>query len=222
MLAARGVAVPGDIRLRMGWVGPVVLIPVLAAVLVVALIPADRRLRPPTPGGPPGSSGESRPRQSRVWIGTATSVVARKVAVAGTVAGVVLLSVTWLVSIAWLAFVFVMVGLIVLITGLAMGACATAQVRIDASGVRARLGAIPWTFTTRIETITGAAAEQIRPMAWGGWGYRIGPRGSALVVRKGPGLVLKRRGRLPLAITIDDPEGAVALIHELLAERPHS
>ena len=52
-------------------------------------------------------------------------------------------------------------------------------------------------------------------MKWGGWGYRgsrVLFRRAAVVIRKGPGLRIVTRDGRSLAITVDDPEGAVAVL----------
>jgi len=59
------------------------------------------------------------------------------------------------------------------------------------------------------------SAEEIDPLGWGGWGVRLSRRGTAHVVRRGPGLVLGRRGGSELAITVDDPDGAAELVAAL-------
>ena len=49
--------------------------------------------------------------------------------------------------------------------------------------------------------IAAARVEDINPIDWGGWGYRVTPRGRAYVVRRGPGLVLERHDRPAIAVT---------------------
>ena len=54
-------------------------------------------------------------------------------------------------------------------------------------------------------------------MDWGGWGYRIMPDRSAVVLRSGPGLVVTSTSGKQFAITIDDPEEPAALLQALAA-----
>ena len=57
--------------------------------------------------------------------------------------------------------------------------------------------------------------DDVRPMKWGGWGYRgsrILFRRAAVVIRRGPGLRITTRDGRTLAITVDDPEGALAVL----------
>lgn len=70
-----------------------------------------------------------------------------------------------------------------------------------------------------LETIEGADVEEVRPMAYGGWGYRIRPGARAFVVRGGPGLRIRRFDRPALVLTVDDPETGAGLINALVARR---
>lgn len=92
--------------------------------------------------------------------------------------------------------------------------------RVDDTGLRLGFGPgirvrVP------LDQIRQATAEDIRPLAWGGWGYRIKPGRRALVLRAGPGLVLDLRNGNRFAVTVDNPEDPAALINGLLT-RPHS
>jgi hypothetical protein len=67
-----------------------------------------------------------------------------------------------------------------------------------------------------LERIERAEATEIDPLRWGGWGYRwAGPGRSAVVVRRGPGLVLDLRGGARFAITVDEPAPAAGLLNDL-------
>lgn len=63
--------------------------------------------------------------------------------------------------------------------------------------------------------IEAVEATHIRPREWGGWGYRGSQKlmkRSAIVLRRGPGIELKLREERQLAISVDEPEAAAALI----------
>ena len=79
------------------------------------------------------------------------------------------------------------------------------------------LGIPSW--TVPLTTIEGADVEDVRPMAYGGWGYRVRPGARAVVVRSGPGLRIRRVDRPDLVITVDDPENGAGLINALIARR---
>jgi hypothetical protein len=81
--------------------------------------------------------------------------------------------------------------------------------RIVSSLLQIPLKRIP---LTRIETVD---ATVLRPQEWGGWGYRVMPGRSALIMHTGPGLVIGTiKGKL-FAISLDDPEEPAALLATL-------
>jgi hypothetical protein len=69
--------------------------------------------------------------------------------------------------------------------------------------------------------ITAATAEDINPMEWGGWGYRMIPGRSALVLRAGPALVLDLRDGRRFAVTINQPEVPAGLLTALRTRVPN-
>lgn len=74
-----------------------------------------------------------------------------------------------------------------------------------------------------LEDIAGVRAEHIDPMRWGGWGYRVAPGRSALVLHAGPGLVIERRNGNLFAVTLTDPETPASLLTTLArSDRPSS
>lgn len=68
-----------------------------------------------------------------------------------------------------------------------------------------------------LDRIDVVEATDIRPGDWGGWGYRIMPGRSAVVLRSGPGLVVTSTSGKQFAITLDDPEQPAALLQALAA-----
>lgn len=64
-------------------------------------------------------------------------------------------------------------------------------------------------------------APRVTPRHWGGWGYRWRPeKGTAVVVRRGEGVVLRLWDGHTFTITVDDAESAVRVIRDRL--RPAS
>ncbi|MCH0542782.1 hypothetical protein I3F58_25115 [Streptomyces sp. MUM 203J] len=60
-------------------------------------------------------------------------------------------------------------------------------------------------------------APRVTPRHWGGWGYRWRPeKGTAVVVRRGEGLVLTLGDGRSFTITVDDAETAVRVIRRRL------
>lgn len=75
----------------------------------------------------------------------------------------------------------------------------------------------------RADQIEKVEAAIIDPMQWGGWGYRIMPGASALVLRKGPGLIITQTDTRQFAVTLDSPEEpASVLMHVVSASSPTS
>lgn len=66
--------------------------------------------------------------------------------------------------------------------------------------------------------VTGADFEpSVTPRQWGGWGYRWRPeRGTAVVVRRGEGVVLSLGDGRTFTVTVDDAEAAVGVIRDRL------
>jgi hypothetical protein len=90
------------------------------------------------------------------------------------------------------------------------------QVTVDDRGLRVGLG--PWAWTVKriaIADVAAAHAEQIEAIDWGGWGYRVKPGRSALVLRSGPAIVLELTDGRRFAVTVDDPQLPVALLDAL-------
>lgn len=85
--------------------------------------------------------------------------------------------------------------------------------RVIAGLVRIPIKRIP------LEQINQARIEDIRPADWGGWGYRVSPGRSALVLRAGPALVVEQRDGRRFAATVDDPGPAAALLNGLTARQ---
>jgi hypothetical protein len=60
-------------------------------------------------------------------------------------------------------------------------------------------------------------APHVTPRQWGGWGYRWRPeKGTAVVVRRGEGVVLRLWDGHTFTITVDDAEAAVRAIRARL------
>ncbi|MFF8032894.1 MULTISPECIES: hypothetical protein [unclassified Streptomyces] len=63
-------------------------------------------------------------------------------------------------------------------------------------------------------------APHVTPRHWGGWGYRWRPeKGTAVVVRRGEGVVLRLWDGHTFTVTVDDAEAAVRVIRDRLRPR---
>ncbi|MEU3401646.1 hypothetical protein ACVW0K_000914 [Streptomyces filamentosus] len=164
--------------------------------------------------------GDGRPE---VWTGRATNRFQWIAAGAG--AACVALGVTlavgspWTSGIAALAmavFGCVAVGLLVLFGTLAF---VHVEVRVDDRAMQVRCGhiGVPRRTIPLTEVVDADYAPRVTPRHWGGWGYRWRPdRGTAVVVRRGEGLVLRLADGRTFTVTVDGAAGAVASIRRHL------
>jgi hypothetical protein len=108
----------------------------------------------------------------------------------------------------------VAVGLLVL-----FGTVAFTHVRVtvDGEGLYVRCGhiGVPRRRIPLDQVSSADLEPHISPRAWGGWGYRWRPeRGTAVIVRRGPGVVLVLGSGHVFTFTVDDAEGAVQAIRQ--------
>lgn len=90
-------------------------------------------------------------------------------------------------------------------------------VTVDASGLSVALAGLFVVKRVRIDDIESAIAIDLEPREWAGWGYRVIPSGSAIVLRKGPAIQINRVGGKRFAVTIDDAETGAAILAGHLA-----
>jgi hypothetical protein len=97
------------------------------------------------------------------------------------------------------------------------------RVGVDRRGVRVEFGALGWPVArVPLDDIEAAHSVDLRPMQWGGWGYRGGLRlfgKAAVVLRAGDALLLDVRGGRQFAVTVDDAETAAGVVNDLLVAR---
>jgi hypothetical protein len=112
------------------------------------------------------------------------------------------------------------VGLPMLIAAVALSMFTEVRVTVDERGLRARTGWLPWpSITVPLASIEAAAAIDVRPWRWGGWGYRGSLRvfrRAAWVVRAGPGIEVTLTGGRRFAVTVDDADAGVAALRARL------
>ncbi|WP_320773297.1 hypothetical protein [Streptomyces sp. CRN 30] len=160
---------------------------------------------------------------SDVWTGRATNRVQWLLALIGFACmalGIELaVDSAWESGIAALAMAVVgciAAGLLVLFGTLAFVHVA---LKVDAECLEVRCGHIGVP-RRRIPLSHVAGAEfvsVVTPRHWGGWGYRWRPeKGTAVVVRRGEGLVLRLWDGHTFTVTVDDAEMAVRVIKDRL------
>ncbi len=166
--------------------------------------------------------GETVP-QPNVWTGRATSRVQWFLALIG--AACMALGIALAVESAWesgvapLAMAVVgciAAGLLVLFGTLAFVHVA---LRVDEECLEVRCGhiGVPRRRIPLSHVVGAEFAPHVTPRHWGGWGYRWRPeRGTAVVVRRGEGLILQLGDGHTFTITVDDAEAAVQVIKDRL------
>jgi hypothetical protein len=95
------------------------------------------------------------------------------------------------------------------------------SVVVGPTGVTIRSGALGWPRRhIPLDRISAARVVSIDPVAYGGWGWRVRPGLSAVIVRGGNGLELDLNTGARSVVSVDDAEQAAGLINDLLARRP--
>lgn len=206
MYAARGEADPTHARLSMTWPLIGLAVAALAGVLVWWLVGAGAR------SAAVGSTGTPRyllgAHERAVWVGRASSTPLRLLAAAMAVVAVV----GWFLASSPTVIAS-------LVAALAVLWCSTITLRIDGAGLLAYYGpmAFPRMHVALGRIESAESVDALRPLEWGGWGFRITPRGTGLIVRGGSGIVVHRTGRGDLAISVDRPQQGVDLLRALQA-----
>jgi hypothetical protein len=112
-------------------------------------------------------------------------------------------------------------GVILAAAAILTAAFARTEVTADQRGLRLRSWLLGFPFKRiPLDDIAEVHTEDIDPMRWGGWGYRVAPGRSALVLRSGPGLVVERRSGALFAVTLDDPDTPASLLTALARSAP--
>ncbi|MFP3989777.1 hypothetical protein U9R90_20335 [Streptomyces sp. E11-3] len=92
-------------------------------------------------------------------------------------------------------------------------------VRVDKDSLEVRCGhmGLPRRRIPLSHVVGADFAPRVTPCQWGGWGYRWRPeKGTAVVVRRGEGVVLDLVEGRKFTVTVDDAEAAVRVIRDRL------
>ncbi|MFF7336439.1 DUF1648 domain-containing protein [Streptomyces sp. NPDC008163] len=112
------------------------------------------------------------------------------------------------------------VALPVLVIGVLLTAFARPYVTVDRRGITVS-GLLPWPrVRVPLDRIEAAASRDISPFAeYGGWGYRIRPGRSGVMIRSGEGIVARLSNGRDFAVTVDDSATGAALLNTLIDQR---
>ncbi|GHF04414.1 MULTISPECIES: hypothetical protein [Streptomyces] len=171
----------------------------------------------------PGNGAEDGAAPPAVWTGRATNRIQWLLAAAG--AACLALGIELAVDSSWTsglaALTMAVVGCVA--AGLLMlyGTIAFVHVavRVDADNLEVRCGhiGVPRTRIPLAQVIGADFDPRVTPRQWGGWGYRWRPeKGTAVVVRRGEGFVLRLGDGRTFTVTVDDAEAAVRVIRDRL------
>ncbi|NLU68233.1 hypothetical protein [Streptomyces sp. HNM0574] len=187
----------------------------------------DHRQGAASPGGPaprtpapPGTGGST-------WTGEATGHHQWLLAVLG--AGCLALGILLAVDSAWndSAPLWMSVtgcvagGLLALFGTLAF---VKVHVRVDSECLEVRCGhmGLPRHRIHLRDVVEAEFVPRVTPRHWGGWGYRWRPeKGTAVVVRRGEGMLLRMGDGRTFTVTVDNAEAAVRAVRERLQPPGH-
>ncbi|MBF6350849.1 MULTISPECIES: hypothetical protein [Nocardia] len=194
-----GLADPAQATLP-GWMFPV------AAVIALLSAAVGWLIAPPSPvaeGGPAPAEPLPIGRTERVsWSRRATSPWMLLAGGASVALGV--------------AVGFVVhpgVGVLAVLAGVLVGQLALVRVVVDQRGLTVGTGLLGWPrWRLAPAEITEVAAADISPAHYGGYGIRLTPGATAVVLRGGPGIVVTRRSGRQFAVTVDDAQTGAGVL----------
>ncbi|MCD0483743.1 hypothetical protein LO771_15400 [Streptacidiphilus sp. ASG 303] len=183
---------------------------------------------PAAPSGPGLPPGPALPHGPALWTGSARNPHQWLLAAVGAacLALGVLVAVTVPDTDGPAAWVMTVAGCLAVGVMLLAGTLAFVHVdvRIDRDALEVRCGHVGLPRRRiPLDQVVDATYQPCAPMHWGGWGYRYRQsHGAAVVVRKGPALVLELGGGRRFTVTVDHPEDAVRVIRDHLPPRPRA
>lgn len=111
-----------------------------------------------------------------------------------------------------------LVGLAVLVGALA-AVFGSVRATVGPIGLVVRLGVFGWPrVTVPLADVEAVEVEDVEPLHYGGWGWRVVPGVRALVLRRGEAIRVHRRSAPTLVVTVDDADGAAGVLAALTAD----
>lgn len=105
------------------------------------------------------------------------------------------------------------VGVLLALSSLLLIQLALVRVVVDQRGLTVGTGPFGWPrWQLSPEEITEVAAEELSPVRYGGYGIRMIPGSTAVLLRGGPGIVVTRRSGRRFAVSVDDAETGAGVL----------
>ena len=107
-----------------------------------------------------------------------------------------------------------------LVLGLLVLSFARPYVTVDRRGITVS-GLLPRPrIRVPLDRIEGASSREISPLTeYGGWGYRVRPGRTGVMIRSGEGIVARLASGRDFAVTVDDAATGAALLNTLIDQR---
>jgi hypothetical protein len=148
-----------------------------------------------------------------VWVGTQTWPAGGAVALVLVVAG-------GLLSAVRIAPEALTAGAALVIAGLLVRLLTSISLAVGPAGLVVRFGPLGWPrVRVPLADVVAVEVEDVEPMAYGGWGYRVMPGVRAVVIRRGVGLRVRRGDRPDLIVTVDGAADAAGVLAAHVAGR---
>jgi len=110
------------------------------------------------------------------------------------------------------------IGGTLMLVGLLLWSATSIAVATGPAGLKVRFGPLGRpVIRVALADIEGIDVEDVEPLAFGGWGYRVMPGVRAVVIRRGAGFRVRRKGKPDLVITVDDAATAAGVLAAHLA-----
>ncbi len=75
--------------------------------------------------------------------------------------------------------------------------------------------------TVTYDQMTSIEVEDVVPMEYGGWGFRLANGAQAHVIRSGEAIRINREGKSDILVTVDDAGTGAAILAGHLVGRPN-
>ncbi|NUP28471.1 MAG: hypothetical protein HOQ36_03000 [Nocardia sp.] len=111
-----------------------------------------------------------------------------------------------------------LIGVLLAVTGALLAHLALLRVVVDQRGLTVGTGPLGWPrWRLRPEDIADVSADDISPLRYGGYGIRLIPGATAVVLRGGPGIVVTRRSGRQFVVSVDDAETGAGVLAGVVA-----